>query len=124
MENTRRKQKIQNFRDLEVWQLGMAIVRETYELTKGFPQDERFGLIAETRRSARSVPSNISEGFNRDSNKDYRRFLGISLGSCAELETQFEIALGEGYITLDTKEEIISKLGSEQRMLRSLMKKL
>ncbi len=84
MDAFKRKVKIRNFRDLEVWQLGMAIVREVYRVTKEFPKEERYGLVVEIRRSARSVPSNIAEGFNKDSNKNPRANVrGILVPICA-----------------------------------------
>jgi four helix bundle protein len=65
--------KIRNFRDLEVWQLGKKIVVATYKATRNFPTDERFGLTSQMRRAAVSIPSNIAEGFNRFGNKEYRQ---------------------------------------------------
>ena len=115
---------IRNFRDLEVWKLGMGIVKDIYRVSRKFPREEQFGLTVEARRSARSVPSNIAEGFNKDSNKDYARYLGISLGSCAELETQIEVAREEDYINETTRKELLAKAVSEQKMLRNLRKKV
>lgn len=71
-----------------------------------------------------STPSNIAEGFNRFNNKDYRRFLYIALGSCAELETQIELSFELGYLPQDAASEILEKLDFESRMLRNLVKKL
>lgn len=79
--------KITNFKDLEVWKLGKEIVMDVYTVTATFPQAEIYGLVSQLRRAAISIPSNIAEGFNREHNKDYRRFLFVALGSSAELET-------------------------------------
>jgi len=84
--------KIRNFRDLEVWKLGKGIVLDVYQLTKVFPQAELYGLVSQMRRAAVSIAANIAEGFNRKHNAEYRQFLYIALGSCAELETHIEIA--------------------------------
>jgi four helix bundle protein len=84
--------KIRSFRDLEVWKLGMRTVVDVYKATASFPRDELYGLVSQLRRAAVSIPSNVAEGFNRIHNSEYRQFLYIALGSCAELETQIEIA--------------------------------
>jgi len=76
------------------------------------------------RRSALSIASNIAEGFNRFHNKEYRQFLYIALGSCAELETQIEVSLLLGYITQSVRDKIFEKLDHESRMLRNLIKRL
>jgi len=79
-------------KDLEVWKLSMDLVEIIYELTKSFPKEEQYGLKSQMRRSAVSVPSNISEGAARKGNKEYIQFLYISLGSLSELETQLLIS--------------------------------
>lgn len=76
------------------------------------------------QRPVVSIPSNIAEGFNRYQNKEYKQFLYISLGSCAELETQIEIASELNYINKKQKEGLLEKLDYESRMLRNLIKKL
>jgi four helix bundle protein len=80
------------FRDLRVWKEAVDLARAIYRLTATFPPDEKFGLTAQLRRAAVSVPSNIAEGSVRHSRRDFCRFLEISLGSLAEIETQLEIA--------------------------------
>jgi four helix bundle protein len=114
--------KIKNFRDLDVWRLGMEIVVDVYKCTKGFPKEEMYGLISQMRRAALSIPSNVAEGFNRYHNKEYRQFLYIALGSCAELETQIEVSLFLTYITESIRDRMIEKLDHESRMLRNLIK--
>jgi len=118
------KSKIKNFRDLDVWRLAMEIVVDVYEYTKTFPKEEIYGLVSQMRRSAVSIASNIAEGFNRYHNKEYRQFLYIALGSCAELETQVEVSLLLGYITQDVRDKTTEKLDHESRMLRNLIKRL
>lgn len=83
---------IQSYKDLIVWQKSMELVTEIYSLTEKFPKSEIYGLTSQMRRSAVSIPSNISEGTRRGSRKDYRQFLIMSSASGAELETQIEIA--------------------------------
>src|SRR5882724_917493 len=89
--------KIQTHRDLKVWQLGMDVAEQVYDLTKAFPDCERFGLISQLRRAAVSVPANIAEGNARSSTKEYLRYLSIAVGSLAEVETFLELALRLAY---------------------------
>jgi len=119
-----RVKKIRSFRDLEVWQLGMKIVVDIYTTTKNFPKEEVYGLINQMRKATVSVPSNIAEGFNRLSNKEYKHFLFISLGSCGELETQVEACFLLKYINESEKNSLLEMLDHESRMLRNLIKKL
>ena len=116
--------KIAGFRDLEVWKLGKEIVVDVYLMTRRFPADERFGLVTQMRRAAISIPSNIAEGFNRFHNKEYRHFLFVALGSCAELETQLEVSCDLGYLNGQMRDGLLEKLAHESRMLRNLIKKL
>jgi four helix bundle protein len=116
--------KIRNFRDLDVWKKGMEIVKDIYKLTCGFPKQELYGLAAHMQKSAISIPSNIAEGFNRFHNKEYKQFLYVALGSCAELETQIEIAFEVEYINSREKEILLEKIDHESRMLTNLIKKL
>jgi len=81
-------------------------------------------LVSQMRRAAVSIASNIAEGFNRYHNKEYRQFLYIALGSCAELETQIEVSVTLGYITQSGRDKTIEKLDHESRMLRNLIKRL
>jgi len=102
-------------KDLEVWKLGIELVNNIYRETREFPKDERFGLTAQIRRSAVSIPSNIAEGSARGSRKDLLRFLYYSLGSIAELETQLIIAgaqefLKESDVVLESVETLRRKL--------------
>ena len=123
-ESAGRRTRSRNFRDLEIWKKGMEIVREVYRATGAFPRTERFGLTDQMRRSAVSIPSNVAEGFNRLHNKEYRQFLYVALGSCAELETQVEIAGDLAYIDDNRKALLLERLDHESRMLRSLIKRL
>jgi four helix bundle protein len=90
--NTEEKQQ-RSHRDFPVWKAAMALAETVYDLSSRFPTDERFGLIAQTRRAAVSIPSNIAEGAGRSGTKELAHFLGIALGSAAELETQLELAV-------------------------------
>lgn len=86
------------FINLDVWKRAHRLVQEIYAATTGFPLDERFGLTAQIRRSALSIPSNIAEGSGRNGRPDYARFLDIAVGSCSELEYQVILAGDLGYL--------------------------
>ena len=88
---------VKSYRDLDVWRLGMDLAEAVYQCTSSFPKHELFGLTAQMRRAAVSIPSNIAEGRARSSTKELLHFLAIARGSLAELETQFELALRLGY---------------------------
>ncbi len=117
-------EKIRDFRDLNVWKKGIEIVKDVYKMTEQLPKQEFYGLVSQMQRSAVSIPSNIAEGFNRFHNKEYKQFLYIALGSCAELETQVEVALELKYISNEKKKDILAKIDYESRMLTNLVKKI
>jgi len=118
------EEKIKSFKDLKIWQKGIEIISDTYILTKKFPKEELFSLTSQLRRSAISIPSNIAEGFKRFHNKEYKQFLFIALGSCAELETQIIIAKELKYINENEEAKLVEKLDHVCRMTSNLIKKL
>jgi four helix bundle protein len=81
-----------NYKKLDVWKLSIEIVKEIYILTKSYPSEERYGLVTQTNRAVVSIPSNLAEGFGRNSKKDTIHFLYISRGSAYEVETLLNIA--------------------------------
>lgn len=87
-----------SFSDLEVWRLGIDLVKKIYFLTESFPKKENFRLCDQLCRAAVSIPSNIAEGSARKSTKEFMRFVAISLGSLAEVRTQLIIAQEIGYV--------------------------
>lgn len=97
---------MRNFRNMKIWQEGLAIVKKVYNLSEQLPPEEKYGLRSQTCRSAVSIPSNIAEGCSRDSEIDFKRFLEISLGSSFELETQL-IIIKEQYLILSEEIELI-----------------
>lgn len=113
---------IKDYRELIVWQKSMELVKQTYIITNKLPQDEKYSLVHQMRRSAISIPSNIAEGFDRNSNKEFIHFLSIANGSKSELLTQIEICKMLGYIE-DTRyiTDICAEIG---KMLNSMIKKL
>jgi len=116
--------KIKNFRDLDIWEKGIEIVKDIYKTVSRFPNLELYSLTNQMQRASLSIPMNIAEGFNRFHNKEYKQFLYIALGSCAELETQVEIATELKYINEENKKIISEKINHESRMITNLIKKL
>ena len=89
---------MKSYRNLIVWQKSMVLVTMIYKFTVKLPNEEKFGLISQIKRSAISVPSNIAEGYCRNYRKDYSRFLQIARGSLFENQTQLEIAVNLSFI--------------------------
>ena len=108
---------------LEAWKQSMQLVKEIYGLTKQFPKEELFCLTQQIRRAAISIPSNISEGSGRESDKELVRFLNIANGSCNELETQILIARNLDLIAPNQTEEICSHIHEIQKMNYTLRRK-
>ena len=92
------KANIKTHKDLDVWKKSMDLVEGVYRLTKSFPDSEKYGLTNQMRRCAVSIPSNIAEGAGRNSKKEFKQFLYISLGSISELETQLIISSKLNYL--------------------------
>ncbi len=112
------------YQELKVWQLGMDITVEIYKLTERFPNSEIYGLTSQIRRAAVSIPANIAEGHERDTTKDYLRFVSIARGSLAELETELLIASRLTYINQEATEQVLRQLDSLNRMISNLQKAL
>ena len=115
---------VKTYRDLVVWQKSMVLVTEVYEISKKFPKDELYGLTSQIRRCAISIPSNLAEGYGRNSTNDYIHFLRIASGSLYELQTQMEISLNLQYIDRREFENLYELSREIERMLSSLIRKL
>lgn len=116
--------KVKHYKELKVWQKDMAVSKAVYELTSKLPVDERFGLIAQMRRAAVSVPSNIAEGQARHGTKEFLQFLSHAGGSLAELETQLLLSVDLGYCKPADTNSIVEQIGELQRMLAAIRRKL
>ncbi len=116
--------EIRTFRDLLVWQKSMALITTLYRETAAFPDAEKFALVAQMRRCAVSIPSNIAEGYGRRSSRDYSRFLQIAIGSVYELQTQLEISLNLMFLNEAKYCELNDALSEIERMLASLAGKI
>lgn len=115
---------INDFKDLRIWQQGIAIAEKCYFLTKLFPKDELYGMVQQIRRAAASIPANIAEGYGRRSTAEYIRFLNIAQGSINELETHLILSHKVGLCEFKEIEFILSLLQQESRMIVALIKKL
>ncbi|MDH5669886.1 MAG: four helix bundle protein [Nitrospira sp.] len=108
-------------KDLDVWKKAMELATQVYSLTSQFPKEELYGLTAQLRRSAVSIPSNIAEGAARHSRKEFIQFLHIASGSIAELETQLLLASRIGFRPTDT---ILTQAEEVRKMLLGLIRSL
>ena len=115
---------MQTYRDLIVWQKAMSMVLLVYGETNGFPKEETFGLTSQIQRSVVSIPSNIAEGYGRNSTGDYIRFLQIASGSLYEFQTQLEISFLLEYLREEKYIEINSLSIEIEKMLSSLLSKV
>ncbi len=115
---------MKSFKELKVWQKGIELVAEVYKITASFPDEEKYGLRAQMRRAAVSIPSNIAEGHLRKTAKDFRQFLSIARGSCAELETQIIIAHKLGFIHDNNFNNLSPKIEELSKMLSSFYSKI
>jgi four helix bundle protein len=113
---------LKSYRDLKVWQAAVDLVTDVYRLTAEFPKNEVFGLSSQIQRAAVSVPSNIAEGHARNSDNEFNRFLGIALGSLAELETQLIITERLRYIESDRINPVLTRCDDIGKMIRGLKK--
>ncbi len=95
-----------NFRELKIWQRSIDLAEAIYKITADFPNEEKFGLISQLRRCVVSVPSNISEGAGRATNKQFKYFLEISMGSCNEVQTQLELSFRFNFIPKETLDKL------------------
>lgn len=116
--------KISSYKGLIVWQKSINLVTMIYEVTRCLPDEERFGLTSQIRRSAISIPSNIAEGYGRGSTKSYLQFLSIARGSLFELETQIHIAKELQFLSEENSSSITKLISEIGRMINSLMIKI
>jgi len=115
---------INDYRDLEVWQLGRKLAKAIYEVTSGFPSAEKFGLVSQLRRAAVSIPSNIAEGWGRRYTAEYVQFVRNANGSRTEAETQLILSSDLGFLEQRQLDELLEQTASLGRMLVSLERSL
>jgi four helix bundle protein len=115
---------LRSYKELVVWQRALDLVGEVYAVSKAFPRDEVYGLTAQLRRSAVSVPSNIAEGQGRATRGEFIQFLCHARGSLFELETQIILSLRLNYISADVEERLLMRLTEVARLLNGLLTSL
>lgn len=115
---------MRDFKKLLIWKKGMVIVNEVYEATVFLPKEEKYGLRSQVTRSAVSIPTNIAEGSAKKSQREYKRFAEISLGSDFELETHLLMIQQQEWFPKDTVETLLALTIEEQRMLTSFINRL
>jgi len=118
------KKTVGGYKDLIVWQKAITLVKRVYQVTSAFPTDERFGLIAQMRRAAVSVPSNIAEGQARHTTGEFIQGISHAEGSLAELDTQLTIAVELEFCTQTGTADVFALLGEVRKMLNALRRTL
>lgn len=114
---------LRSFKELVVWKRAYELALEIYSLSAGFPRSETFGLVAQMRRAAVSIVSNIAEGYGRGHRSEYTQFLRMAYGSSGELETQLMLSKDLGYLSQDRFDRASSLLLEVQKMLGSMLRK-
>lgn len=112
---------IRKYQNLKVWEKATQLVLEVYALTNAFPKDEMYGLTSQVRRAAVSIPSNIAEGSERRSDKDFVRFLRMASASLAEVETQLFIAMKLNYLEEHAYVQILELSAEIGKMIHGLI---
>ena len=118
------RMSIKRYEDLIVWQKAMDLVVEIYKIAKLLPKEEQYALSDQMKRSAVSIPSNIAEGQERNTTKDFIRFLYIAKGSKGELETQLSICVRLKYIAQPEAQAAMDLLNEIGKMLNTLIQRL
>lgn len=117
--------EIKSYKDLLIWQKGIKIVTLVYRLVKSFPQEELYTLTSQLKRASVSIPSNIAEGYGRNTDKSFSHFLDISRGSLLEIETQILIAKELGFVIDEILfKEILNQIEEESKMINAFSKTL
>jgi four helix bundle protein len=115
---------VQSYRELEVWQFAMELAQKCYQVTKGFPKEELFGLVCQIRRAATSIPANIAEGQGREHTREFLHHLSIARGSLMELETHLMLSQRVDLLSGEDLEILLALTDRISRMLSGLRKSL
>lgn len=114
--------KVERYEELIAWQRAMFLAKAVYSLQKKLPKEEIYGLGDQIRRAVVSIPSNIAEGFGRESQNEFKHFLSIALGSLFEVKTQLQLAETLGYLQLDA--DVLSLLDEVGKLIKGLSRSL
>jgi four helix bundle protein len=115
---------LKNYKDLQVWQKAYQLCLEIYKGRGRFPKHELYGITAQMRRAAVSIPSNIADGYGRKTTKEYIQFLYVAYGSNCELETQIQLCGDLGYFARGEPQKLQDRISEVERMLKSLINSL
>ncbi|RKF04633.1 four helix bundle protein [Tenacibaculum lutimaris] len=115
---------MRNYRKFEVWKKSHELALKVYELTKGFPKEEIYGITSQLRRASLSVPTNIVEGVSRNTEKEFAHFVNIASGSSAEVEYLLEFASELNYLSYENFEGLNKEIISIRKMLNVLHSRL
>lgn len=122
--NLNKQSTMHNYKNLRIWHDAMDLVTEIHTITVLFPEYERFGLTSQIRRAVSSIPTNIAEGTSRISQKEFKHFLSIALGSSFEVSTQIEIAYRLKMISEEKRNELLTMNDLLQRKIQSFSKQI
>ena len=114
---------INSYKKLEIYQRSYKLALQIHEITKNFPETERYDLTSQIRRASKSIPTNIAEGYGRQSKDEFKRFLRISLGSCNETQVHLEFCKDLGYINKDIYEKLSRENNEIGRMINVTISK-
>ncbi|HXF55260.1 MAG TPA: four helix bundle protein [Hyphomicrobiaceae bacterium] len=115
---------IRSFKDLDVWQVAIALAEACYRQTKTFPREEAYGMTSQIRRAASAIPANIAEGYGRESTGAYTQGLRVAQGSLKELETHLMLAERVGLMPAETSSGLLAECDRISKMLRNLIRAL
>jgi len=115
---------IKTYKDLKIWQKAIKLTIQIYKTIKKFPESEIYNLNIQIKKAVISIPSNIAEGYGRNSSKDYLRFLKIAMGSLFELQTQILISKELEYIDPNEYCELEGNMKEIERMTSSMIRKI
>jgi four helix bundle protein len=115
---------LKSYKELKVWEKAYQVCLDLSQITRNFPQEEKYGLTSQIRRAAISIPSNIAEGYGRKTTGEYIQALYVAYGSLCELETQILLAVGLGYLSSEKNTVFQKEIGDVERMLKGLIKSL
>ena len=115
---------IQSYKELEVWGLAMDLAEECYQVTKGYPKEELFGMTSQIRRAAASIPANIAEGQGREHTKEFLHHLSVARGSLMERETHRMLSQRVGLLDQAKATPLLAQTERISRMVTGLRKAL
>ncbi len=116
--------KMRDFKKYDIWNDSMNLVKLVYQFSLSLPKEEKFGLISQICRAAVSIPSNVAEGTSRNSDKEFKRFLEIAIGSSFELETQLLLCKEIGFTNEETIAPMINEINKIQKQINNLILKI